>query len=68
MEGISGGFVYGAGGSSSFIAPHFGETPTMSAVTSPRHAVPTDDHAPHGLGAPFQATQSNDGSVQTGVM
>ncbi|KAH9048576.1 fungal-specific transcription factor domain-containing protein [Lactarius hengduanensis] len=68
MEGISGGFVYGAGGSSSFIAPHFGETPTMSAVASPRRAVPTDDHAAHGLGAPFQATQSNDGSVQTRVM
>ena len=67
MEGLSGGFVYGAGGSG-FIAPHYSETPTMSAVNSPRRVVPTDDHTSHGLGAAFQATRSNDGSVQTGVM
>jgi hypothetical protein len=67
MEGISGGFVYGAGGSG-FIASHYGETPTMSAVNSPRRTVPTDDHAPHGLSAAFQGTRSNDCSVQTGVM
>lgn len=67
MEGISGGFVYGAGGPG-FIAPHYSETPTMSTVDSPRRAVTTDDHVPHALGASYQATRSNDGSVQTGVM
>jgi hypothetical protein len=66
MEGLSGGFVYGAGGSG-FIAPHFGDTPTMSAMNSPRRVV-TVEEAPHGLGDPFQGTQPSDGSVQTGVM
>jgi hypothetical protein len=67
MEGISGGFVYGTGGPG-FIAPHYSETPTMSAVNSPRRPVHTDDHAQHGLGTPYQASRSNDGSVQNGVM
>jgi hypothetical protein len=67
MEGLSGGFVYGAGGTG-FIAPHYSDTPTMSAINSPRRAVPAEDQAPHGLGGPFQATQRNDGSVQPGVM
>jgi hypothetical protein len=66
MEGLSGGFVYGAGGSG-FIAPYFGDTPTMSAMNSPRRAVPADE-VPHGLGDPFQGAQPNDGSVRTGVM
>ncbi|KAH9981402.1 fungal-specific transcription factor domain-containing protein [Lactifluus volemus] len=38
MEGLSGGFVYGAGGGG-FIAPQFTDTPTMSAVNSPRRVV-----------------------------
>jgi len=66
MEGLSGGFIYGAGGSG-FIAPYFGDTPTMSAMNSPRRAVPVEGVS-HGLGDPFQGTQPNDGSVQTGVM
>lgn len=37
----------------------------LSAVNSPRRA---DDHAPPGLGALYQATRSNDVSVQTGVI
>ena len=61
MEGLSGGFVYGAGGSG-FIAPQFGDTPTMSAMNSPRR-VPAEE-GPHGLGDPFQG----DRSIQTGVM
>ena len=67
MEGLSGGFVYGAGGGG-FIAPQFTDTPTMSAVNSPRRVVPTDDHATHGLGAPFPVAQRNDGSIRTGVI
>ena len=63
MEGLSGGFVYGAGGSG-FIAPHFVDTPTNSAMNSPRRAVPAEEAA-HCLGDPFQPS---DGSVQTGVM
>ncbi len=66
MEGLSGGFVYGAGGSG-FIAPQFADTPTMSAMNSPRRAVPADEGA-HVLGDPFQGAQPSDGSVQTGVM
>jgi len=64
MEGMSGGFVYGAGGSG-FIAPQFSDVPTMSAMDSPRRVVPSEDH---GLGGPFQAAQPNDGSIQTGVI
>ena len=64
MEGLSGGFVYGAGGTG-FIAPQYSDTPTMSAMNSPRRGVPAEE-APHGLGGPFQATQPNDGSVQLG--
>lgn len=67
MEGLSGGFVYGAGGSG-FIAPQYADTPTMSAVNSPRRPVPAEDHAVHGLGAPFQVAQPNDGSIRTGVI
>jgi hypothetical protein len=67
MEGLSGGFVYGAGGSG-FIAPQFTDTSSMSAVNSPRRAVPAEDHAAHGLGTPFQVTHANDGSVQAGVI
>lgn len=57
MEGLSGGFVYGSGGSG-FIAPQFGDTSAMSAMNSPRR--PNDDQAPHGLGGPFQVTQPTD--------
>jgi hypothetical protein len=64
MEGMSGGFVYGAGGSG-FIAPQFSDVPTMSGMDSPRRAVAPEDH---GLGGPFQAAQPNDGSIQTGVI
>jgi len=67
MEGMSGGFVYGAGGSG-FIAPQFSDVPTISAMDSPRRAVAPEDQAPHGLGGPFQAAQSNDGSIRTGVI
>ncbi|KAI0273517.1 fungal-specific transcription factor domain-containing protein [Gloeopeniophorella convolvens] len=66
MEGLSGGFVYGAGGSG-FIAPQYGETPTASVHNSPRRAVPAEEHT-QGLSAAFQAAHQNDGSVQTGVM
>lgn len=66
MEGMSGGFVYGAGGSG-FIAPQFSDVPTMS-LDSPRRAVLPEDQAPHGLGGPFRAAQPNDGSIQTGVI
>ena len=52
MEGLSGGFVYGAGGSG-FIAPQFSDTPTVSAMNSPRRAVTAEDHAPHGLVGPL---------------
>ena len=52
MEGLSGGFVYGAGGTG-FIAPQYSDTPTMSAINSPQRAIPAEDQAPHG---PFQAT------------
>lgn len=62
MEGMSGGFVYGAGGSG-FIAPQFGDVPTMSAMDSPRRVIPPEDH---GLGGPFQAARPND--IQTGVI
>jgi len=55
MEGLSGGFVYGVGGSG-FIAPHYGEAPTMSAMDSPRRPIAVEDHAPHSLGGPFQVT------------
>jgi hypothetical protein len=65
MEGLSGGFVYGAGGSG-FIAPQFGDTPTMSAMNSPRRVVPAEEA--HGLGDPFQGAPPLDRSVQTGVM
>ncbi|KAA1469252.1 hypothetical protein DENSPDRAFT_834825 [Dentipellis sp. KUC8613] len=34
MEGLSGGFVYGSGGSG-FITPHFGPTPHASGANSP---------------------------------
>lgn len=67
MEGLSGGFIYGAGGSG-FIAPQFGDTPTVSAMNSPRRAVTAEDHVPHGLVGPFQTTQSNDGTIRAGVM
>ena len=66
MEGLSGGFVYGAGGSG-FIAPQFGDTTTMSAMNSPRRVVSAEE-GPHGLGDPFQGVQPGDRSVQTGVM
>lgn len=62
MEGLSGGFVYGAGGSG-FIAPQYGDTPTMSAMNSPRRTVSAE-----GLGDPFQGGQPTDRSIQTGVM
>jgi len=65
MEGLSGGFVYGVGGSG-FIAPNYGEA--MSSLDSPRRPVAVEDHAPHGLGGPFQVTQPNDRSVQAGVI
>ncbi|KAI9510279.1 fungal-specific transcription factor domain-containing protein [Russula earlei] len=67
MEGLSGGFVYGAGGSG-FIAPYYGETPTISPMNSPRRTVTVEDQAPHALGGPFPVSQRNDGSVQTGVL
>lgn len=67
MEGMSGGFVYGAGGSG-FIAPHFSDVSTMSAMDGPRRAVPPEDQTSHGLGGPFQAPQQNAGSIQTGVI
>ncbi|TFY65008.1 hypothetical protein EVG20_g5746, partial [Dentipellis fragilis] len=37
MEGLSGGFVYGSGGSG-FITPHFGPTPHASGANSPERA------------------------------
>ncbi len=67
MEGMSGGFVYGAGGSG-FIAPQFSDVTVMSAMDSPRRAVPPEDQAPHGLGGPFHAAHPNDGSIQAGVI
>jgi len=53
-------------GGSGFIAPNYGEA--MSSLDSPRRPVAVEDHAPHGLGGPFQVTQPNDRSVQAGVI
>ena len=46
MEGLSGGFVYGAGGSG-LITPHFGQSPAQSGSNTPSRQALHDlgDHA-----------------------
>ncbi|KAI0315247.1 fungal-specific transcription factor domain-containing protein [Amylostereum chailletii] len=57
MEGLSGGFVYGVGGSG-FITPHFGATPAASRATSPRRNA-SDDLSQSG----FHHTAAHDVGV-----
>ncbi|KAI0053938.1 hypothetical protein FA95DRAFT_1579033 [Auriscalpium vulgare] len=56
MEGLSGGFVYGAGGSG-FITPHFGVTPTASGMNSPRRGGHVEDPS-QSLSAVFHSPQN----------
>jgi hypothetical protein len=44
IEGLSGGFVYGPGGSG-LITPRFGPSPVASGANSPH--IPGFPHAPH---------------------
>lgn len=59
MEGLSGGFVYGAGGSG-FITPYRGITPAPSGQNSPARmpSGPMSDITQHGLNAAFQTSPS----------
>ncbi|KAI0062372.1 hypothetical protein BV25DRAFT_1804016 [Artomyces pyxidatus] len=59
MEGLSGGFVYGTGGSG-FITPHFGITPTASGMNSPRRGAQADDQS---LSGAFHAAHQTEATV-----
>ncbi|THH20910.1 hypothetical protein EW146_g561 [Bondarzewia mesenterica] len=52
MEGLSGGFVYGAGGSG-FITPHFGGTPAVSGANSPARGVTAEATTHQHISAAF---------------
>jgi len=53
MEGLSGGFVYGTGGSG-FITPHYGMTPMASGSSTPmRGTQPMSDASQHNLNSAF---------------
>ena len=53
MEGLSGGFVYGAGGSG-LITPHFGQSPAQSGATTPSRAHTVNDLTQHTINNAFE--------------
>ena len=65
MEGLSGGFVYGAGGSG-LITPHFGQSPAQSGSNTPsRHSL--HDLGDHPLGA-FDYAAASSGAADGGML
>lgn len=58
MEGLSGGFVYGAGGSG-LITPRFGLSPLHSGFNTPAHAKMPTDLTQHKIDVAFDASSSH---------
>lgn len=62
MEGLSGGFVFGAGGSG-LITPRWGQTPVASGSNTPsRGGLSANEFSQQNLNAAFN---ENDGSLKT---
>jgi hypothetical protein len=63
MEGLSGGFVFGAGGSG-LITPRLDLTPTQSGSNTPsRSGLSSTDFTQHSINAAFDKP-SNDGGMK----
>ena len=57
MEGISGGFVYGAGGSG-LITPRFGISPLPSGFNTPSHDKKSPDLTQQKIDVAFDTAQA----------
>lgn len=65
MEGLSGGFVYGAGGSG-LITPHFGMSPLASGANTPAHGKPTSELTQHKIDAAFDLSRVASDGIMLG--